>query len=109
RWLAPDSPLSVASFVASTGDYWQWWSNLPEVVRTGQPVKPHQAAPDDPYWRRYILGQYDLARLSAGEVARRLAVPSRARSLVDIGGGHGWYSARLCQRHPRLTATVLDL
>src|SRR5262249_14806765 len=27
----------------------------------------------------------------------------------DIGGGHGWYSACLCRRHPGLTATVLDL
>ena len=27
--------------------------------------------------------------------------------LLDIGGGHGWYSAELCRRYPRLTATVL--
>ncbi|PRC49425.1 methyltransferase type 12, partial [Mycobacterium sp. ITM-2017-0098] len=31
------------------------------------------------------------------------------RSLLDIGGGHGWYSAQLCRRYPRLTATVFDL
>jgi SAM-dependent methyltransferase len=109
RWLDPASRLSVASFVAATGDYWQWWANLPEVVRTGRPVKPHDAAPDDPYWRRYIMGQYDLARLSAGEVARKLVVPSGATSILDIGGGHGWYSAELCRRHPGLSATVLDL
>jgi hypothetical protein len=29
--------------------------------------------------------------------------------VLDIGGGHGWYSAQLCARHPQLTATVLDL
>ena len=33
RWLDPDSELSVARFVAGTGDYWEWWAQLPEVVQ----------------------------------------------------------------------------
>jgi SAM-dependent methyltransferase len=115
RWLDPDSPLSVARFVAGTADYWEWWRGLDEVTRSGRPAGHHAAPPDDPYWRRYIGGQLDLARLSAGEVARKLALagkrglPEQPRSLLDIGGGHGWYSAELCRRHPGLTATVLDL
>ena len=28
RWLDPESDLSVAQFVAGTGDYWKWWSGL---------------------------------------------------------------------------------
>jgi ubiquinone/menaquinone biosynthesis C-methylase UbiE len=72
-------------------------------------VEHHDRGPDDPYWRRYVLGQLDLARLSAPEVARRLILPEGAGSVLDVGGGHGWYSATLCRRHPGLTATVLDL
>ncbi len=109
RWLDPESDLSVAAFVSGTGDYWAWWSNLDEVTRQGKPAGHHEATPDDPYWRRYISGQFDLARLSAGEVARKLRLPGDARTLLDIGGGHGWYSAQLCRRHPQLTATVFDL
>lgn len=109
RWLDPESPLSVGRFVAATADYWDWWSRLDEVTRQGRPVGHHEAPPDDPYWRRYIAGQLELARLSAGEVARKLPLPAGARTLLDIGGGHGWYAARLCDRHPGLTATVLDL
>ncbi|HXL87382.1 MAG TPA: class I SAM-dependent methyltransferase [Streptosporangiaceae bacterium] len=109
RWLDPDSDLSIARFVAGTADYWTWWSGLPEVVRSGRPFGHHDVAPDDPYWRRYISGQLELARLSAAEVARKLRLPGDPRSLLDIGGGHGWYSAELCRRYPRLTATVLDL
>jgi len=45
----------------------------------------------------------------AAEVARRLALLGRAPSLLDVAGGHGWYSAELCRRHPGLRATVLDL
>jgi SAM-dependent methyltransferase len=109
RWLDPDSRRSVARFVAGTADYWSWWSRLDEVARSGQPAGHHDAPPGDPYWRRYIGGQLDLARLSAGEVARKLRLPGGPRSLLDIGGGHGWYAAQLCRRHPQLTATVLDL
>jgi 2-polyprenyl-3-methyl-5-hydroxy-6-metoxy-1,4-benzoquinol methylase len=109
RWLDPGSGLSVAQFVAGTGDYWSWWSGLEEVTRGGQPAGHHDAPPGDPYWRRYIGGQLELARLSAGEVARKLRLPRDPRSLLDVGGGHGWYAAQLCHRYPRLVATVLDL
>ena len=109
RWLDPASPTSVAHFVAATEDYWSWWQSLPDVVRTGRPIGQHAAGPDDPYWGRYLYGQRDLARLSAAEVARALRPPRGARSLLDLGGGHGWYAAEVCRRHPGLTATVLDL
>lgn len=109
RWLDPQSELSVARYVAGTSDYWAWWSGLDEVARSGQPAAHHDAPPGDPYWRRYIFGQLELARLSADEVARKLRLPGDPRSLLDIGGGHGWYSAQLCRHYPRLTATVFDL
>jgi SAM-dependent methyltransferase len=109
RWLDPRSGLSVSRFVAGTADYWDWWSELDGTARSGKPAGHHDAPPGDPYWRRYICGQLELARLCAAEVARKLRLPRGARSLLDIGGGHGWYSAQLCRRYPRLTATVLDL
>lgn len=109
RWLDPRAPLSMTRFVAATADYWDWWSRLEEVTRQGQPVGHHDAPPEDPYWRRYIGGQLEFARLSAGEVARKLPLRPGARTLLDLGGGHGWYAARLCDRYPGLTATVLDL
>jgi len=111
RWLDPASGLSVAEYVAGTADYWNWWAELGEVTRGRPPAgtASHGAPQDDPYWERYIRGQRELARLSAAEVARKLRLPSGARQLLDIGGGHGLYSVALCRRHPGLTATVLDL
>src|SRR5215469_2463522 len=109
RWLHPDSGLSVARFVAGTADYWSWWSGLDEVTRGAPVAGHHDAPPGDPYWRRYIGGQSELARLSAAEVARTLRLPGHPGSVLDIGGGHGWYSAQLCRRYRHLTATVLDL
>ena len=109
RWLDPASPLSVAGYVAGTADYWPWWQGLEQATRTGTSYGSHTAPPADPYWHRYIGGQLELARLSADEVARKLPLPGRPRAVLDIGGGHGWYSACLCRRHRELTATVLDL
>ena len=109
RWLDPESEVGVARFVNACGDYFDWWRDLDRLIVTGAPVEHHDRPPDDPYWRRYILGQLDLARLSAAEVARRLTLPAGATRVLDVGGGHGWYAATLCRRHPGLTATVLDL
>ena len=109
RWLDPASPRSVAGYVAGVADYWPWWEGLERSARTGATSGSHGAPPDDPYWRRYITGQLELARLSGAEVARKLPLPRRPRAVLDVGGGHGWYSACLCRRHPGLTATVLDL
>jgi hypothetical protein len=109
RWLDPASPLSVAGYVAGVADYWPWWAGLEQATRSGMSAGSHAVPADDPYWRRYITGQLELARLPAAEVARKLPLPGRPRSLLDIGGGHGWYTACLCRRYPELTATVLDL
>ena len=109
RWLDPASPLSVAGYVAGVVDYWPWWAGLDETVRTGWSSGSHDAPPDDAYWRRYMTGQRELARLSAAEVARKLPLRASPRALLDIGGGHGSYSAHLAGRYPTLTATVLDL
>jgi SAM-dependent methyltransferase len=108
RWLDPASPVSVSRFVAANGDYWSWWVGLPDVLRGAAPAQQHTTAASDDYWRRYLYGQRDLARLNADEVARKVRV-RHPRRMLDIGGGHGWYAARLCRRHPGLSATVVDL
>ena len=109
KWLDPTSDTYVGTYIDNTGDYGDWWMKLEDVVRTGRGVEIHEFPPDHPHWGRYIRGQFELARLSADEVASKLRVPDQPRSLLDIAGGHGWYSAALCKRHPTLHARVLDL
>jgi SAM-dependent methyltransferase len=109
RWLDPASDTYVGTFIEHCFDYWGWWDNLEEVLRTGESFEIHEAGPDDPHWRRYIVGQFELARLSAPEVARSLKLGKAPRRLLDVAGAHGWFSAELCRRHPGLEATVLDL
>jgi ubiquinone/menaquinone biosynthesis C-methylase UbiE len=109
KWLDPKSPTYCGEFIASHQDYWLWWSGLTDVVRTGKHFEMHSLAADDPYWKPYITGQFELARLSAPEVASALKLPENPTSLLDVAGAHGWFSATLCRKYPDLTATVVDL
>jgi SAM-dependent methyltransferase len=109
KWLDPESDTSVVGFITDNAEYWAWWAQLEDLVRDGRSVELHDRAPDDPYWRTYIRGQFELARLSAPEVAKGLKLPDGATTMVDLAGAHGWFSAQLCERHEGLRATVVDL
>ncbi len=109
RWLDPASPTYVGGFLEFNYDQWEWWSHLEEVVRTGKSFEIHDFGSEDPRWDRYITAMFQLARLSAPEVARSLRLPPAPKRLLDLAGGHGWFAAELCRRHPTLHATVLDL
>jgi O-methyltransferase domain len=109
KWLDPASSSYVGDFVADTAHYWEWWAGLEGLVRDGTHVELHDKPADDPYWRSYITGQFQLARLSSSAVARAVALPSDTRSLLDVAGAHGEFSMALCRRHAQLRATVVDL
>jgi hypothetical protein len=109
RWLDPRSDHYLGDFLADTAEYWQWWQGLEDLVRDGSHVELHDKPPEDPYWRSYIRGQYQIARLSSEEVAKAVPLPRNAHSLLDVAGAHGEFSMALCRRHPGLKATIVDL
>jgi ubiquinone/menaquinone biosynthesis C-methylase UbiE len=110
RWLDPrDEEHYVGTFIENCFDYWRWWDRLEEVVRTGGSVEIHGFDARDTHWERYIRGQYELARLSGPEVAKAIDLGAGAERLLDVAGGHGWFSAALCKRNAGLHATVVDL
>jgi SAM-dependent methyltransferase len=108
-WLDPESDTYCGTFIEHTDEYWEWWGDLDRIVRTGDSFELHSRGADDPRWRTYITGQYELARLSAPEVARAIKLRAGAASMLDVAGGHGWFSAELCRRNEGLRAVVVDL
>lgn len=60
-------------------------------------------------WQLYHEGQADQAAQLVEEVLKRIPLPSHARELLDLGGGHGLYSDAFCRRYPGLRARVIDL
>jgi len=108
RWLDPASPTYVGTFVEHSLEFWDWWGELEHAVRHGgTALQDHTVGPDDPSWPVYIRGQYELARLSADEVAKAIRLPHGAK-ILDVAGGHGWFAAALAKRHQG-QATVFDL
>ena len=109
KWLSPESDSYLGDFLADTYNYWEWWTGLEDLVRDGRSIELHDRPTDDPYWRSYITGQYQLARLSSLPVAKAVGLADGARSLLDVAGAHGEYSMALCRLHQGLSATVVDL
>ena len=109
KWLDPESDSYLGGFIADNYHYWDWWEGLEDLVRDGRAVEMHDRPADDPYWRSYITGQYQLARLSSADVAKAVGLAQGAQSLLDVAGGHGEFSMALCRRHPQLRATIVDL
>jgi 2-polyprenyl-3-methyl-5-hydroxy-6-metoxy-1,4-benzoquinol methylase len=110
KWLDPGSETYLGTWLEHTSTYWEWYGDLERIVRDGGSFEIHrEPAEDEEYWRVYITGQYEIARLSAGEVAKAIQLPENPAALLDVAGGHGWFSAELCKRHETLHATVVDL
>jgi SAM-dependent methyltransferase len=109
RWLDPSGEQYVGDFLADSANFWDWWTSLETLVRDGRHVEVHGMSSDDPKWRSYIFGQYQLARLSSDEVARVIPLAPGSRSILDVAGAHGEVSMAICRRHPEIKATVVDL
>lgn len=108
-WLDPRSETYLGDFLADTAEYWDWYAQLEDLVRDGTHAELHGKDADDPYWRSYIRGQYQMARLSSAEVAKAIPLAKGAHSVLDVAGAHGEYSMALCRRHEGLRATIVDL
>ncbi|UTI66397.1 class I SAM-dependent methyltransferase [Paraconexibacter antarcticus] len=109
RTMTPGGRTSVTDWMTFTHDMWEAFDGLEDVLRGGPAQGIHAYGPDDPYWERYLRGLFQLSGYSAPDVARAIRAPRRARTALDVAGGHGGYSMALCRRHRRLRATVVEL
>jgi SAM-dependent methyltransferase len=108
KWLLSNCPCSLHDNMLHRYLEWEITGHFEDFVRTGKSVDIHQDFPAEK-WSTYLNGMRSLAGLSAGEVVRRLPVPNGARTMLDVGGAHGYYSVALCRRYPDLSATIIDL
>ena len=108
RTLLRDAKRPVREWMGFSYDMWEAFSGLEEAIRTGEPQGLHDKDPDDPYWERYMRGLFELSQLGGGDVARAIGA-KKPRRLLDLAGGHGGFAMALCDRHPELQATILEL
>jgi SAM-dependent methyltransferase len=114
-----NAPASARYLVAGAKAYFGDYYRL-QVDRQIYPALQHLGAalrgePVD-FWRlmddpgeaeRFSRAQHAGSLGPARLLAQRLDLAG-CRRLLDVGGGSGAFSLTLCQRHPALTATIVD-
>ena len=110
-WMLKKSSSDLASTAGYFEDAADRWSYLDKSIRGGRPAQEcdgwlgaHPGA-----WERYHCGMYGIARLMGDGIVSRARIPSGAKRLIDIGGSHGLYSVKFCERHAGLSAMVFDM
>ena len=112
KWLEKGSPTDITAFLG----FWQsivfpfWDTHLEESVRRGRlSATLYEWLDQNPKgWKDVQEGFIVLARLIGPEILSKVKLPTGARHLLDVGGGHGMYSIQFCRQYPGINATVFD-
>lgn len=83
------------------------WTRLPEVLRTGEPIRSAGAVRDEESLRRFMAGMAAAPEERIRKIVDRcLERASGAERILDVGGGPGHMSRRFVERG--LRATLFD-
>jgi SAM-dependent methyltransferase len=111
KWLTDSGALNCSSFYLFWGLVMDaFFPALEDSIRTGQPpLDFYQWIDSHPDASRHFQeGLLAVARYGKNLIVNSIPVPPTARSVLDVGGGHGMYAIALCQKHPQLTAVIFD-
>jgi SAM-dependent methyltransferase len=116
--LTVDSPVSVKKYVELMGASWflRSWTGFGDTVRTGQPQTENQIGLD--FWAYLNANPKDMEDF--GEAMKSNSLNSlrgvlencdfsRAKKVVDVGGGFGHLAVALLQKYPGLRGVVVDV
>ncbi len=109
RWLIPGGRRSLHHGLCFMGDLYELLVPLEEAVRSGSFDRLHERELPAELWERYLRALGELSGVVAPLAVRAVRFAEPPRRLLDVGGGHGRFSAAFCARYPGLEATVLDL
>ncbi len=104
--LAASSPTSVLPMVLHSANQWRKWSDLTGIVR-GE-IEPGRH-PRTPQMQRAFIDAMDVVSVPRAPLIAAAVKPGSAKSLLDVGGGPGTYTAAFLRVAPDLRATLFDL
>jgi SAM-dependent methyltransferase len=92
-----------------TNHLWNTWSNLTQVVKTGNSAHPSEINERGEEWLfPFINAMHDRAKKQAPQQLANIDL-SGIRSILDVGGGSGAYSMEFVSKKPEIEVTVFDL
>jgi len=112
RWLLESTEGGMGAYFV----FWDqqvlpfWNEQMGHALETGTPEQNFYAwLSEQPNgWEHAQAAFKETAEQTAAEVVAEVDCSAGETRLLDVGGGHGLYSARFCQAYPDLEATVFD-
>jgi hypothetical protein len=109
KLLSRGDPESVLPMVRHRVRLWETWSNITEIVRTGENPRFR----NDPTYSQEETEEFIGAmHVIGGHMAEKIVADldlSRRSRLLDVGGGSGVYTIAFLKKAPQLKATLFDL
>ncbi len=111
KWFLDDAKLDMVAMITCWDAFLTGlWPRAPEVVRTGErPFDFYEFTARDPALnhahQRMMMGN---ANMVGPDIVRKVGLPDDAKCLLDVGGGHGQFTAYFCAAYPQLMATIID-
>jgi SAM-dependent methyltransferase len=111
RWLDQDSDFDFTPALLWAHELTNVLYDLPQAVRDGKPATSlWERWADDPDSGRDFSAYMKIkSRLTVAQIVDAVTLPEGAARLLDLGGSHGLHAMAFCERHPGLSATILDL
>jgi predicted O-methyltransferase YrrM len=106
--LVKDSPDYIGHIIMHHHHLVSAWSQLPEAVKSGQPVRQRSSFGEEEERESFLMGMFNLAMNIAPRLSGQIDLSGR-RHLLDLGGGPGTYAIHFCLANPDLQGTVYDL
>ncbi len=100
RLLVSGTPYYQGDILRHADNLWTNWSNLDEIIKTGQPSRKSFEAD------AFIRGMHNIAIIKAKEVVKRMEL-AEVRKALDLGGGPGTYSLEMAKKID--SVTLFDL
>lgn len=117
KWLTNKSSTNFIYYVLFWNIAYKFWNiYINECIVNGKPsVSFYQWIGKDDYqnrdnWKIVQLGFQTLAKFTVGHIISLIKLSTKSKiKLLDIGGGHGEYSIKFCEKYSNLEATIFDL
>ncbi|MFQ5601920.1 MAG: methyltransferase [bacterium] len=107
--LVQGQPFYCGDNLRHQANYWHRWSQLEEVIKTGEPLPKKVDSPEEEKQQaaEFTLAMANIGRLSAAQTAAGLDLRN-VRKMIDIGGGPGTYALEFVKKNPDLQVVVFD-
>ena len=108
QYLVKGKPEFMGGLFHSLG-LWQTWSTLTDAVKKGTSVAERKPSPSGIEWQEAFIAAMHYRGVKEAKILAMMLDLSRAKRMLDVGGGSGTFAMEFVKQNSQMTATVFDL